>query len=730
MSGQDALTLALTNWPPNEPVNYLGQAGQWNDVADTNTLYYVVEYPVSTETDITAFSFPQQVGAVTIDANNHTINLEVANGTSLTNLVATFTLSTGATASIGGTNQVSGTTANDFSNPVVYTLTAQDGTTTQNWTVTVTVASAASIHAFTYNNTNYEIIKTGVTWQQANANAIARGGFLARIDDQAENNAIYNEADFNANIDIDNESLDNGDGGSICYLWLGGNDMTTEGTWNWTNNNDQFWSGNENGSSTNSLFHNWGREFGNNGQYEPDNSGGSPEQDALALAIDDWAGYAGQWNDIDENNTLYYVVEYPSCMTTTNTVTTTVCDSYTGLSGKVWTISGTYMDTISNANNCDSVTTYNLTINTSNTGTDVQTACDTYTWIDGNTYTTSNNTATHTLVGGNANGCDSVVTLDLTINTSTTGTDVQTACNTYTWIDGNTYTASNNTATHTIPNGNTNGCDSLVTLNLTISANTSTDVQTACDSLAWIDGVTYYTNNNTATFTIIGGAVNGCDSMVTLNLTINSNTGTDTQTACNSYAWIDGNTYTANNTTATHTLTNAAGCDSVVTLNLTLTTIDNTVTLSAGGDSLTANQSGAIYQWLDCDNANAIMVGATNKVFVATNPGNYTVELVLNGCVDTSACEFAVKVDEVTSTSTFNIYPNPVKETLMISATETISSISIFGVNGQLVQTIAHPKNARLPAGTEVNVSNLVKGMYIIKVQTNKGTAQMKFIKE
>jgi hypothetical protein len=53
--------------------------------------------------------------------------------------------------------------------------------------------------------------------------------------------------------------------------------------------------------------------------------------------------------------------------------------------------------------------------------------------------------------------------------------------------------------------------------------------------------------NNTPTFTIVGGSVStGCDSIVTLNLTINNVvTGTDVQTACNSYTWIDGITYNA-----------------------------------------------------------------------------------------------------------------------------------------------------------------------------------------
>ena len=63
----------------------------------------------------------------------------------------------------------------------------------------------------------------------------------------------------------------------------------------------------------------------------------------------------------------------------------------------------------------------------------------------GTTYTSSNNSAT--VVLSNAAGCDSTVTLDLTITNSNTGTDVITSCDSYTWIDGNTYTSSNNSAT-------------------------------------------------------------------------------------------------------------------------------------------------------------------------------------------------------------------------------------------------------------------------------------------
>ena len=75
----------------------------------------------------------------------------------------------------------------------------------------------------------------------------------------------------------------------------------------------------------------------------------------------------------------------------------------------------------SRQSSCNSATdSIYLEISAPSAGTDVITACDSYTWIDGNTYTSSNNTATHTLT--NAAGCDSVVTLDLTINNATAST--------------------------------------------------------------------------------------------------------------------------------------------------------------------------------------------------------------------------------------------------------------------------------------------------------------------
>jgi hypothetical protein len=216
------------------------------------------------------------------------------------------------------------------------------------------------------------------------------------------------------------------------------------------------------------------------------------------------------------NNTSEFSTCVPiNCAPSINTISPTACGSYTSPSGNTWTSSSTYLDTIPNSNGCDSIITINLTVNANSGASEIITACDSYTWIDGVTYTSSNNTATFTET--NAVGCDSIITLDLTINNSSASVDVASACQSYTWMNGITYIASNNVSTFTTTNAA--GCDSIITLNLTITnASTFTDVLIGCDSLTWIDGNTYTSNNNTATFTTTNVA--GCDSIITLDLTI------------------------------------------------------------------------------------------------------------------------------------------------------------------------------------------------------------------
>jgi hypothetical protein len=120
-------------------------------------------YTAPVTNSITAFGFASPVVTGTIDQANHTIAVTVPWGTNVTALVASFT-APGATVSVGTTPQVSGTTANDFTNPVTYTVTAANGAT-QTYTVTVTVAasSAKAITAFSLMGVNGTINQSNDT---------------------------------------------------------------------------------------------------------------------------------------------------------------------------------------------------------------------------------------------------------------------------------------------------------------------------------------------------------------------------------------------------------------------------------------------------------------------------------------------------------------------------------------------------------------------------------------
>jgi hypothetical protein len=99
----------------------------------------------STADAITAYSLKGVTGTIATPVpGSNTITVTLPKGTAVTALVATFT-TTGASVTAGtpAVAQTSGTTPNDFTSPVAYTVTAADGTTQATYTVTVTLAAAA-----------------------------------------------------------------------------------------------------------------------------------------------------------------------------------------------------------------------------------------------------------------------------------------------------------------------------------------------------------------------------------------------------------------------------------------------------------------------------------------------------------------------------------------------------------------------------------------------------------
>ena len=266
--------------------------------------------------------------------------------------------------------------------------------------------------------------------------------------------------------------------------------------------------------------------------------------------------------DVDGFNGYYakqaaWIQNIITCQPDSVSISAVACDSYDWY-GTAYTSSGDYPHTLTNVSGCDSVVTLHLTINYATTGDTTAIACDSFNWY-GTTYTSSGN-YTQTLT--NASGCDSVVTLHLTVNYSNTGDTTAIVCDSYNWY-GTTYTSSGEYM-HTLTNAA--GCDSVVTLHLTVNSSDFSDLsETACDSYSWNDSVYTQSGTYTQTFT----AANGCDSVVTLHLTVNhSSIGDTTVVVCGSFNWYGTTCISSGN--YTRTLTNAAGCDSVVTLHLTV----------------------------------------------------------------------------------------------------------------------------------------------------------------
>ena len=290
-----------------------------------------------------------------------------------------------------------------------------------------------------------------------------------------------------------------------------------------------------------------------------------------------------------------------------STMTVEACDSYTWIDDSVYTANTNTATYVYQYNGCDSTVTLNLTLKHNSNASETAVACDTYTWTNnGNTITS---TVSDTLYSNytNSDNCPSVDTLYLTINKNEPVVIDTVVCNTFTWTDGDgmTYTTS---GIHTNTRTDANTCEAVDTLKLTVNvANTGIDEVVACDSLRWIDGVLYTINNFTAQHTIQNVA--GCDSVVTLNLTINHATHniTTVTDACDSYVWSTSGMNYAYDTTVTypliitHDYVNGQNCPSVDTLKLTLhqssaetfdTAVCDTYTWINNGNTITKTESG------------------------------------------------------------------------------------------------------------------------------------------
>ena len=402
----------------------------------------------------------------------------------------------------------------------------------------------------------------------------------------------------------------------------------------------------------------------------------------------------------------------------------TDCYSYSW-HGETYTETGVYYDTLSTFLGCDSIVALHLTISQSITSTISINVCESdlpYHYVNGNIDTTfevgTPQLSTFNFQFLTSHGCDSIVTLDLTINTPTEGDLTATACGSFNWL-GQLLTESGD---YTDVLTNAAGCDSTVTLHLTINTPTEGDTSAvACGSFNW------HGQNLTESgdYTDVLTNAMGCDSIVTLHLTVYPVVTEPVEvTVCERdlpYHYVNGNIDTTFEvgtpqlSTFNFQFLTQYGCDSIVALHLT---IYSTVTELV---EVTICENDLPYHYVN---------GDIDTTFEVGTPQLSTFNFQLStqyGCDSIVSLTLIVNASDTDSTrivdldlgGRIRLYPNPTLGKVWIDVQNgvEIQQISIFDLAGREVKV----PSLSVQSHSEIDLTDCVRGIYMVRIVTNEG---------
>ena len=416
------------------------------------------------------------------------------------------------------------------------------------------------------------------------------------------------------------------------------------------------------------------------------------------------------------NNTNTETVDVVNPTTTVNytvnvTYPSTGCSSSSSISIAVNSLP--IVNLGSDSTTCDSI----ITLDGLNSGSS-------YLWNDGSTNQQLDavSTGTYFVEVTDPNGCSNSDTVQLVFNSATFSTVNIIECDSFTWnVDGQTYTTS---GVYSGVLTNSVGCDSIITLNLTINNSVSSTINaTACDSYLWSENGQQYTSSGIYSVTYL--TTNGCDSIINLDLTIyNSTSQTTAVIECESFTWPQtGITYTSTGIYS-DSLTSIGGCDSILVLDLTITGFPVASATNNGNATITSS-TGSTYQWIDCATGLSIS-GATSQTFAPTINGEYAVVVTnSSGCSDTSNC---VLIDNVGFNTNdileLSISPNPTKDKVKIEFNSQLAEIIIRDAQGKLIDYTV------INSGEEIQLLKYESGIYFFEIKTQNGSVIERVVKE
>lgn len=302
---------------------------------------------------------------------------------------------------------------------------------------------------------------------------------------------------------------------------------------------------------------------------------------------------------------------------------------------------------------------------------------------------------------------------------------IVTACDSFTVPSGSQTYTTDGLVMDTLLNSI--GGDSVLAIFLTVlESSAATQIESACDSLVSPSGLYTYTISGTYFDTLQNAA--GCDSLITIQLTIGNNDSIILVTACDSFVSPSGLYTWSSSGIYQDTLTNQAGCDSVLTIDLTIDTVDVSVSFVLDGHTIVAEAMGAKYRWLDCAlDFQPVSSQDTLSYFTAPYTGEFAVEVTQNGCVDTSLCYLmsGVGINELSFSERISLYPNPTNGvfTIQFEQQQAQADVVILDALGRELQ-----RKTFLGKSVLEMEADLPTGWYVLRISAGDAVATKSLI--
>jgi len=313
------------------------------------------------------------------------------------------------------------------------------------------------------------------------------------------------------------------------------------------------------------------------------------------------------------------------------------------LAGNFQNSSGQYTDSLSTTFGCDSLIITNLVVNpTFNDSSTISICQGDSVFLNGSF---QHNSGVFTDSLQSITGCDSVVTTNLIVNPVFSSIQNSTICQGDSILFGSNFYGFSGTFSDSLQT--VSGCDSVLTLNLTVNASFQ-NIQTV--SICSSDSIFLAGNfqNSSGQYTDSLSTTFGCDSLIITNLVVNPTfNDSSTISICQGDSVFFNGSFQHNSGIFTDSLQSITGCDSVVTTNLivspSLSIIASNDTIIEACGSVQLNVNGGVsYLWspsiglscTSCPNPIASPIITTSYVVSSTTNGcsdNDTVIVVVEG---------------------------------------------------------------------------------------------------